>query len=151
MDAAERLVHDAFADTRVTRLREFFTIDPERVRSALQLAELEDVTPTEDEVVEDTEDRAALDRAKQRRANTSFGMLNIEPGAVLNFSKDPAIICTVIDDKKVEFEGETTSLSRSALTIIHRMGYQWPTVNGWAYWQLNGRTLADMLAEAQEN
>ena len=149
MDAAERLVHDAFADQRVTRRREFFTIDAERVRSAIKLAELEDVTPSEDDLVEDKEDRAALDRAKNRRGKASFGIIDIEPGTVLSFSKDPEMTCIVVDDKKVEFEGEITSLSASALTILHRMGYEWPTANGWAYWQLKDRKLSDVLAEAQ--
>ncbi len=150
MDQAERLVHDAFFDQRVTRRREFFTIDPERVRSAIKLAEIEDVTPSEDEVVEDQEDRAAIDRAKKRRSKASFAMLDIPPGTTLSFAKDPMVTCAVIDDKRVEFEGEVTSLSRSALTILHRMGYEWPTANGWAYWQLGGRTLSNILADAQE-
>ncbi len=149
MDRAERLIHDAFSDVRVTRRREFFTVDPERIRSALKLGELEDVTPSEIEVVEDAEDRAAIDQARQRRANASFDMLDIQPGAILTFSKDPMITCTVLDDKKIEFEGEVTSLSRSALTIVHRMGYEWPTVNGWAYWQHNGKKLSDLLTEVQ--
>ena len=149
MDRTERLVHDAFADQRVTRRREFFVIDAERIRSAIKLAELEDVTPTEDEVVEDSEDRAALDRAKKRRGQATFGMIGIEPGTILKFSKDPSVTCTVVDDRKVDFEGERTSLSASALTVVHRMGYEWPTVNGWAYWTLEGRPLSDLYREAQ--
>jgi hypothetical protein len=62
MDSAERLIHDAFADSRVNPRREFFSIDPERVRSAIKFGELEDVTPGEDEVVEDAGDRAAIGR-----------------------------------------------------------------------------------------
>lgn len=149
MDRAERLVHDAFADYRRNPRREFFEIDPERVRSALKLAEIEEVTPTEIEVVSDATDRAAISQARERRANASFDMLDILPGAILTFSKDPAITCTVLDDRQVEFEGEATSLSRSALSVVHRMGYEWPTINGWAYWQYNGKKLSDLLADAQ--
>ena len=147
MDRAERLVHDAFADQRVTRRREFFAIDAERIRSAVKLAELEDVTPTEDEVVEDSEDRAALDRAKKRRSQATFGMVGIQPGTVLTFSKDPTVTCVVVDDRRVDFEGEITSLSASALTVVHRMGYEWTNVNGWAYWTHDGRPLAEIYRE----
>lgn len=42
---AEKLIHDAFLDRRVRPNREFFEIDPSRVRSALKLAEVENVTP----------------------------------------------------------------------------------------------------------
>ena len=116
MDKVEKLVHDAFADQSVTRRREFFTVDPERVRSAIRLAEIEDVTPSEDEIVEDVQDRAALDRARTRQKNKTFQMLGIEPGAQLTFSKAPEITCTVLDDKRVQFDGEATSVSASACT-----------------------------------
>jgi hypothetical protein len=150
MDEAEKLVHDIFDDVRVTPRREFFNIDPERIRSALRLANGVDVTPGEEEVVEDASDRAALGRAKKRRENTNFGMLGIEPGTTLTFSKDPSVVCTVIDEKKIEFEGETTSVSRSALTILHRLGYEWPAVSGWGYWQYKGRKLSDLWLETFE-
>lgn len=148
MDMAESLIHDAFADSRVTRRREFFTIEPERVRSALRLAALEDVTPREDDVVEAVEDRAAIDRARKRRQSASFPMLGIEPGTVLSFSKAPEITCVVVDDKRVEFEGEVLSVSGSAHEIMRRLGYDWTTINGWSYWQYEGQVLSDMWRDA---
>lgn len=150
LDKAEKLVHDAFDDVRVTPRREFFTIDPERARSAIRLAEIEDVTPTEEDVVESTEDRAALDKAKKRRRNASFEMIGIEPGAVLAFSKDPSISCVVVSDKKVKFEGEEMSVSASAHKVIKRLGYDWPAVNGWHYWLYEGQTLRELYNEALE-
>lgn len=151
LDLAERLVHDAFDDSRVARRREFFTIHPERIKSAIRIGELEDVTPSEDEIVEDLQDRAALDRARTRQKNKTFSMLGIEPGAQLTFSKAPEITCTVVNDKRVEFDGEVTSVSGSALEVTKRLGYDWPSVNGWAYWQYQGRLLSELWLEAQES
>jgi len=151
MDRVERLVHDAFADNRVSRRREFFTIDPERVKSAIQLAELEDVTPAEVEGVVDAEAPAALETARTRRRRLPLSALGILPGTVLAFAGDPEVTCTVVDDRKVMFEGEVTSLSRSALTVLHRKGYEWSTVNGWGHWQHQGRTLSELWNEAQSD
>ena len=43
-------------------------------------------------------------------------------GTDLAFTKDHLITCVVVDHKKVAFEGETTSLTAAALTIVNRMG-----------------------------
>ena len=145
----EKSLHDAFADRRVRQRREFFLIDPERVQSALALAALEDVTPRDD-VVEDAEDQAALDKARERRGNFNFKMVDIPVGAVLTFAKDADITCTVTDGKKIEFEGEITSLSTAALTAVHRMGYSWKTLAGPNYWEFEGETLAARRLRMEE-
>jgi hypothetical protein len=49
----------------------------------------------------------------------------------------------VTSDKKVEFEGEVTSLTASALTLVRRMGYTWTKIAGPAYWEYEGETLAE--------
>ena len=141
IDHVERSLHDAFADNRVRPRREFFLISPERVQSALQLAALEDATPGED-VVEDADDQAALNKARKNRSPFKFKMVEISPGSVLTFSKVHSITCKVLDHKKVEFQGETTSLSASALKILHQMGYhKWLQVAGPIYWEFEDETL----------
>ena len=146
---AERNLHDAFQDNRVRHRREFFQIDPERVRSALMLAALEDVTPRED-VVEDAEDRQALDKARTMRSKFNFKMVDIPLGSVLQFTRDPNITCTVIDNKRVLFEGEETSLSMSALTVMRRMGYDWNKIGGPQYWEFEGETLSERRRRMEE-
>jgi len=46
----EKQLHDAFLDHRVRSSREFFELSPDRVVSALKLAEIENVTPKKDYV-----------------------------------------------------------------------------------------------------
>lgn len=108
MDAAEKHLHNAFDDRRVRQRREFFQVDPERMRSALMLASPIDVTPRED-VVEDADDQAALNKARTIRSAFNFKMVDIPPGTELTFTKDSSITCKVVDSKKVEFEGEMTN------------------------------------------
>jgi hypothetical protein len=145
----EKQLHDAFADHRVRSNREFFEIAPERVMAALKLAQIEDVTPKQD-YVETPEDQVALDKAKERRGVFNFAMVDIPVGSVLIFSRDPAITCTVLDKKTVDFEGQKTSLSSSALNIFHRMGYEWKAVAGTDYWLYEGESLSDRRRRMEE-
>ena len=92
VDFVERSLHDAFIDQRVRQRREFFRIAPERVKAALQLAALEDVTPRDD-VVADADDQAALNKARTWRSPFNFRMVDIPPGSNLTFSKDATISC----------------------------------------------------------
>lgn len=138
----EKHLHDAFADQRIRKNREFFEISPERIRSALMIAGGEDVTPKED-VVESEDDQQALDKARKARSAFNFKMVDIPVGAKLQFSRDETIECTVVDNRMVEFEGEVTSLSKSALILMHRLGYTWNTVAGTLLWEYEGETLVE--------
>ena len=104
------------------------------------LAALEDVTPRDD-VIEDADDQAALDKARTNRSKFNFKMVDIAVGAELTFVKDPTITAKVADHNRIIFEGERTSLSQSAHTIAHRLGYQWKTVRGPLLWEYEGETL----------
>ena len=142
MDFVERNLHDAFDDKRVRKRREFFEIDPARIRSALLLVALEEVTPRND-VVEDTDDQVALNKARTKRSIVNFKMVELPVGSILTFSKNEKITCTVIDHKYVDFEGEKTSLTAAALTTINRLGYTWSKIAGPSYWIFEEETLSE--------
>lgn len=141
---AERLVHQAFADVRVRSSREFFEIDPQRVIAALKLTRGKDVTPKED-IAEDAEGIEALERTVAKRRSYSFDDAHVAVGDVLVYSRDESVTAKVVADRKIEFEGEVTSLSRAALTLLHRNGYKWKQANGWAYWMKDGETLGERV------
>lgn len=149
VDFVERRLQDAFADARIRPRREFFRIDPERVQSALELAGGADVTPRDD-VVEEEADRVALNEAREQRGRFNFRMVEIPVGAVLTFTKDENVTCTVAAHNKVEFEGEIMSLSAAALIAVHRLGYSWNAVSGPVYWEYEGQTLDDRRREMEE-
>lgn len=149
MDFVETKLHDAFDDHRVRPRREFFSVAPERVKSALMLAALEDVTPRDD-IVEDADDLAALNKARTIRSAFNFEMVGVPSGAVLTFSKDPSITATVIDNKRVDFKGENTSLSKAALSVVQQLGYNWKAVAGPDYWQFEGESLSERRRRMEE-
>ena len=120
-DAAfvEHQLHDAFDNNRINPRREFFQISPERVVSALKLAEIENVTPKKD-FVESHEDQQALNQVRaEMRAKFNFKMVDIPVGAELVFSRDENIKAKVVDNKSIDFNNQTTSLSASAQNFQH--------------------------------
>jgi hypothetical protein len=142
--AVERLVHQAFADVRVRTTREFFEIDAQRVIAALKLTNGVDVTPKAD-IAEDEESIAALERTVAKRKTYSFSDAQVNVGDILTYSKDDTITSVVVADKKISFEGEIMSVSKAALTLLHREGYKWKQANGWAYWMKDGETLGERV------
>jgi hypothetical protein len=139
----ESHLHQAFSDKRVRNNREFFRIDPNQVKAAIQIASPVDVTPRNDIVV-DPSDIQALKKAaanEERRSRLRFTELGIPIGAVLTFTKDPTCTCTVVSDGKVNFESEVISPSAAALKVIRQLGYQWAAVSGSDYWMYEDETL----------
>ena len=147
----EKKIHEGLDDSRIRQSREFFNTSPEQAKAILEIAEVmggKNVTPTED-VVETPQDKQALDSARKKRSKFNFGMINIEPGTILEFAKDKSIICEVVDDTKVKFRGEITSLSASANTILHEMGYDWEQAHGPRFWMHQGKSLRDLRYERE--
>ena len=137
---------DAFADVRTRRNREFFSVSPERIISALQLTGGKDVTPIED-IVEDDESQKALNEARDKRGRFNFSMVGIKKGTILEFIKDPSITCEVISNNKVKFEGKETSLSGSAVEIWYQLYNKKINnrgINGTLYWSFNRETLNEI-------
>ena len=136
------MIHEMFDDVRLSSSREFFTIAPEKAKIALEISGGKDVTPTTD-IVENQSDLQALE--KQRNKNRfNFMSIGIEPNTTLEFKKDTSQTCKVMDDDQVEFRGEITSLSKSALSIITEMGYEWGKIAGPQFWMYKGKTLYDL-------
>ncbi len=139
----ESKLHRIFSTSRIRTNREFFRVDANQVREAIQLAELRDVTPKVDVVV-DNSDVQALKKAvatEERRSRLRFTELGIPIGAVLMFVKDSTITCIVIADGKVDFEGQKISPSAAALQVVKKLGYSWAAVSGSDYWEFEGETL----------
>lgn len=142
----ERALHTAFGDHRVRPSREFFNIDPFRVKAILEVLALEDVTPR-DEIVATPEDAVALERATRSQKRFDITALGIPVGTVLNFTQDETITATVSDSSSVTFNGEQMSLTRAATLALESRGYRWKSVQGPAYWLFNGETLTAIKAD----
>ncbi len=141
---SEQLMHQAFANVRVRKNREFFELSPDQAISALRLTggievKLDDASEL------DLEAKEALLKAKKRRDRFSFKMVDIVEGAELYFYKEndsgKRITCLVNSNNAVEYQGEILSLSASAMKVVTELGYDWVTVSGPASWCYEGETL----------
>lgn len=135
----EHQLHDAFDNNRVNPRREFFQIAPERIVSALKLAEVENLTPRNN-LIETHEDKEAHEEALERRGRFNFETAGIPLGAEIYFGRDETKKAKVVDlhsAKSIEFNGEITSLSTSAQKIL---GYSYG-IAGTDYWMYEGETL----------
>jgi hypothetical protein len=133
----------------VSKGREFFRIAPERVKAALSLAEIREVK-LGDEIFETNEAKAEVEAAK-RRSRFRFSMIGVGPGTELQLAKDPNIICMTVDDtNKVNYLGDTTSLSDAALQAHNALGDVWPAVSGpWA-WTYQGKRVDELRREIED-
>lgn len=133
----ERQIHNAFDNNRPNKKREFFQIAPARIVAALKLAELENITPTDD-IAMIPEDRQALENARsERRSQFKFSLANVPVGAELVFMYDQNVKAKVIDDRSIELNGKITSLSASAKNLLDYKH----SVQGTAYWLYDGEIL----------
>ena len=146
----EKKIHEGLDDKRVRQNREFFNATPEQAKAILEIAEVmggKNVTPKED-IVETPQDKQALENARKKRGRIDyFGILGIQKGTTLTFSKDENITCVVSDNGKIIFRDKETTLSGSALLVTNEMGYDWGQVQGAGYWCYQGKTLRDLVSE----
>jgi len=136
----ERKLHKGLNSCRENPNREFFRISEEEVINFLELIDGEDVTPRVDSF-EDKEDEIAFEKATRVGQRFNFEMVGIPIGATLHFLRDESVVCTVLSNSKVEFEGDTHSLSSAALIAKNRMGFAWKTIAGPLNWKYEGEVL----------
>lgn len=148
----EKLLHTIFSDKRVRENREFFRADANQVRAAILLAELKDVTPRNDVVLEEADKQAIKDAVarEDRRAPLRFSNLRIPVGANLTFAKDPSITCVVVADGRVNFQDRVMSPSAAALLAVKSLGYNWSAVSGSDYWEYENEALATRRERLEE-
>jgi len=136
----EKALHTAFGDFRLRPNREFFRLDPYKVKVILEVLELEDVTP-KSEIVGSIDDVTALRSANIKSRRFKFSAAAIPIGSTLSFVKDLSITAEVIDDFGVKYEGHRTSLTMAALEALRKCGYNWSSVQGPEYWLYNGESV----------
>jgi hypothetical protein len=90
----EKLIHQLFSEHRVNPKREFFRIPPEKALLALQIGGYQEVQVGVD-AAEDAVEKAAVEKAKERRKRIRLSAIGIHPGAVLTFSRDESM--TAVD------------------------------------------------------
>ena len=105
-------------------------------------ANLKRMKPTGHEVLD--EQIAEENKENAKKPPFRFSMVGIKPGDKVIFTKDKNVVATVVDDRHIEYNGETTSLSGLAEKLLHKLSLQ-----GTLYFTFNGKTLNDLRAEME--
>ena len=136
MDKVEKAFHNAFGPYRVNPRREFFSIDPEQAIGLLDLMSPEKV---------DVEAKASAEKLKRsRRPSLNYLEMGIPVGSTLLFEGDGQTTCTVVDGRRVEFQGQITSISKLTAELRNTPGRP---IRGPAHWSFNGRNLDELYEE----
>ena len=129
------------------RVREFYAMTAEDAYGIFEaMAEIHGTTdrlklvkPSIEQEQEDIIASTIAEESRERAKPFSFSMVNIPVGAIITYCKDESISCTVVDDKKVEFNGEVMSLTMAARIIMH-LPHNYP-LPGPAFFKYNGEML----------
>lgn len=72
----------------------------------------------------------------------TYSMCNITPGEKVVSLEHPEVVCTVIDDRHISYEGEDYSLSSLASVLLGAK-----SIAGPQHFTYNGKKLADLRSE----
>lgn len=128
------------------RVKEFYEMSKEAAYELLEciakisgtMDRLKKVKPEGHEILD--EQIAAEIKEAARRGPFNFSACEIPVGAELVYVDDPNVKVKVLDDRHIEYQGETTSLSRLAQQL---KGFNHP-VQGTLWFKYNGEILADL-------
>ena len=105
---------------------------------------LKRMTPEGHEVID--EQIAEDVRNAARKGPFRFTECGIPVGAKITFINNSAVVATVVDDRHIEYQGVTTSMSALAQELL---GSKWQ-VQGTAYFSYNGKKLTDIRKMAEK-
>lgn len=136
------------------RVREFYAMSPEDAYSILEaIAEIHGCSDRLRLTSLSETDRAAAEEAeeieaehKERLSPFTFSKCGISIGEKIEYSTNPEIKCTVVDDKTVEYDGQYYSLSALAKRLLC-CKYQ---VAGPKFFSYNGKRLSDIREQHRE-
>lgn len=126
-------------DLRISSNREFYLMTPQDAYSLLEA--IATISGTKEKLK-----KKKIDEAKKqtiRRPAINFVKCGIPIGAELVCTEDSSIVVKVVDERKVEYDGELTSLS-SIITKMKGHSSQGPL-----YFTYKGKRIVDIAAETQ--
>ncbi len=133
------------------RVREFYAMSAEDAYSILEaIAEIHGckdklmlVNPNEEEIKAEETAEEVKKESRTRSANFTFSEWEIPIGAVLEYYTDSTITCMVVDDRKVDYNGEIMSLTGVAKIITGKTsgiaGPRYFKYKGTWLWDIEGR------------
>ena len=134
-----KMIDNLNPDLRVTSNREFFVMSPKEAFELLEAIAVISGTKEKLKKIEVKEE----EKQKIRRPPVNFKKCGIPVGAKLEFIDDPSVVVTVVDERKVSYKEEITSLSAVSDRI---KGY---STSGPQMFTYKGKRICDIAHETQ--
>ena len=133
------------------RVREFYAMSAEEAYSILEaIADIHDCRDklkkyemSPDEVMSEVTAEEIAIESRKRGNNFTFSDMQIPIGSILEFHNDPEIKCTVVDERRVEYLGETMYLTGLASKVMGKKAFAGPQYfkyKGALLWDIDKRT-----------
>lgn len=135
-----KLIDNLNSDLRVSKDREFFVMSAE---DAYELLEAIAIISGSQNKLKKLISNGIKEEHKKKRPPVNFAKCNIPVGAELIFIDDKNVKVYVVDERKVQYDGELTSLSAVASNL---KGYK---VADPMYFSYNGKTVYEIAEETQ--
>lgn len=138
-----KLIHMLNPNLRITPNREFFDISPEAASKMFQAIAAMHGREDKLKIFKDEE----IDKAESHKkgAPFSFTKCQIPVDSIVVFINDETITARVVDDRKIEYNGEIMYMTTLAKKLINKS----VGVCGPAYFKYNGIPLQDYYAKYQ--
>lgn len=133
------LIDNLNPDLRISSNREFFLMTPQDAYSLLEAIAI--ISGTKEKLKKTKTDESKKQTVRKPAIN--FAKCGIPIGAELVCTEDSSIVVRVVDERKVEYNGELTSLS----SIMSKM--KGHPIQGPMYFTYNSKRIVDIAAETQ--
>lgn len=134
-----KMIDNLNPDLRVTSNREFFVMSPQEAYDLLESIAV--ISGTKEKLKKTKIDETK--KQKVRRPPVNFKKCGIPVGARLVFVDDPNVVVTVVDERKVSYKEEITSLSAISDSI---KGY---STSGPYMFTYKGKRVSEIAHETQ--
>lgn len=137
-----------------TRTKEFYAMSAADAYALLEsiaklsgtMDKLQRLTPEGHQIVDEEVAAVVQEEAQERRTPFSFSRCGIPVGAEITLIGHPEVVATVKDDRLIEYQGKTYSLSALAQEILQT---SYP-LQGPIHWTYEGVKLQDLRSEREE-
>lgn len=130
MENVEKLLHRIFAPHRRSN-KEFFEMDSERAKLALELLKYNEATVTAQEQKE--VEQIEREIKSKNNAQSNFSYVDIEIGEELSLKDDEEKKCIVSQKNLVRHEGEEYTITGLANFLLPEITYNISGANWWMY------------------
>ena len=136
-----KMIDNLNPNLRVTSNREFFVMSPQEAYELLD--NIATISGTKDKLKKVN----IIEKKKQKvhRPPVNFSKCGIPVGAELEFVEDPTVIVKVAGDRKVEYNGEVTSMT----ALAKRLKGIDTAIPGTLFFTYNGKRIYDIAEETQ--